>query len=216
MREAARARHRRGPAQQRRRWRRDRRGRDGDAAGAARIVFTTPERLADPAFVDLVATRPVDLVVVDEAHCISQWGHDFRPAFLEIGGVLPRLCRPRILALTATATDAVIADIARQLGVGRFAVVNTGMYRPNLHYRVVQVTNEDDKLARAVALVAASEGAGLVYAATVKAATAVHAALVDAGVAAVLYHGKLSAAQRRSGTPHGRRASWSRPTPASA
>ena len=116
------------------------------AAGEARIVFTTPERLADPAFLDLIATRPVDLVVVDEAHCISQWGHDFRPAFLEIGAALPRLGRPTVLALTATATDAVIADIARQLGVGRFAVVNTGMYRPNLHYRVVQVTNEDDKL----------------------------------------------------------------------
>ena len=168
------------------------------AAGAARIVFTTPERLADPAFVDLIATRPVGLVVVDEAHCISQWGHDFRPAFLEIGAALPRLGRPRVLALTATATDAVIADIARQLGVGRFAVVNTGMYRPNLHYRVVQVTNEGDKLARVVALVAASEGAGMVYAATVKAATAVHAALVDAGVGAVLYHGKLGAAQRHA------------------
>ncbi len=168
------------------------------AAGTARIVFTTPERLADPAFVDRAASRPVSLVVVDEAHCISQWGHDFRPAFLEIGSTLPRLGKPRILALTATATDAVITDIARQLGVGRFAVVNTGMYRPNLHYRVVQVTNESDKLERVVALVAASEGAGLVYAATVKAATAVHAALVEAGVGAVLYHGKLGAAQRHA------------------
>ena len=168
------------------------------AAGTARIVFTTPERLAAPAFVDRVASRPVSLVVVDEAHCISQWGHDFRPAFLEIGSALPRLGRPRILALTATATDAVISDIARQLGVGRFAVVNTGMYRPNLHYRVVQVTNESDKLDRVVALVAASSGAGLVYAATVKAATAVHAALVEAGVGAVLYHGKLGAAQRHA------------------
>jgi ATP-dependent DNA helicase RecQ len=168
------------------------------AAGTARIVFTTPERLADPAFVDLLASRPVSLVVVDEAHCISQWGHDFRPAFLEIGSALARLGKPRILALTATATDAVITDIARQLGVARFAVVNTGMYRPNLHYRVVQVTNESDKLERLLALVAASEGAGLVYAATVKAATAVHAALLEAGVGAVLYHGKLGAAQRHA------------------
>jgi len=168
------------------------------AAGEARIVFTTPERLADAACVDRLASHPVALVVVDEAHCISQWGHDFRPAFLEIGSALPRFGKPRILALTATATDAVIVDIARQLGVGRFAVVNTGMYRPNLHYRVVQVTNESDKLARAVALVAASEGAGLVYAATVKAASEVHAALVAAGVGAVLYHGKLGAAQRHA------------------
>ena len=172
----------------------------GEAAvseGVAKIVFTTPERLADNAFLELVATRPVSLLVVDEAHCISQWGHDFRPAFLEIGGAVARLGRPNVLALTATATEAVIDDIGRQIGVGRFAVVNTGMYRPNLHYRVIQVTNESEKLRRAIALVSLSEGHGLVYAATVKAAEAVHAALVEAGIAAVLYHGKLSAAERR-------------------
>ena len=166
--------------------------------GDAKIVFTTPERLADAEFLDRVATHPVGLVVVDEAHCISQWGHDFRPAFLEIGSALPRLGKPTILALTATATDAVIDDIARQLGVPRFAVVSTGLYRPNLHYRVLQVTNEGDKLQRAITLVATSEGPGLVYTATVKAAEAVHAALRDAGIDAVLYHGKLGAAERKA------------------
>jgi ATP-dependent DNA helicase RecQ len=168
------------------------------AAGEAKIVFTTPERLADPAFIERVAGHPVSLLVIDEAHCISQWGHDFRPAFLEIGSALPRLGRPTILALTATATDNVIDDIARQLGVVRFRVVNTGMYRPNLQYRVDQVTNEGDKLERAVALVSASDGPGLVYAATVKAAEAVHAALLAAGVVAGLYHGKLPAAERKA------------------
>jgi ATP-dependent DNA helicase RecQ len=168
------------------------------AAGAAKIVFTTPERLADGAFLDLVAMHPVSLIVVDEAHCISQWGHDFRPAFLEIGTALPRLGKPTILALTATATEAVIDDIARQLGVPRFAIVSTGLYRPNLRYAVLQVTNEDEKLQRALTLVATSEGAGLVYTATVKAAEAVHAALRDAGIDAVLYHGKLGAAERKA------------------
>ena len=168
------------------------------AAGSARIVFTTPERLAERAFLDLFAAVPPALLVIDEAHCISQWGHDFRPAFLEIGSAVPLLGRPPLLALTATANDAVIEDIARQLGESRFAVFNTGLYRPNLHYRVEQVTREDDKLARAVALVAASAGPGLVYAATVKAAEAVHAALLGAGVSAGLYHGRLGATERRA------------------
>ena len=165
------------------------------AEGDAKIVFTTPERLADPAFLDSLAAGKVSLLVIDEAHCISQWGHDFRPAFLEIGPAVDRLGRPALLALTATATEAVIDDIGRQLGV-RFTVVSTGMYRPNLHYAVTQVTNEADKLARAVELVAAAEGAGLVYTATVKAAEEVHAALLAAGVASGLYHGKVGAAKR--------------------
>ena len=165
--------------------------------GSAKIAFTTPERLADPTFLELVSGQRVSLLVVDEVHCISQWGHDFRPAFLEIGQAFARLGRPRLLTLTATATAPVIDDIARQLGVDRFEIVNTGTYRANLHYRVIQVTNESDKLERVVEIAASSKGAGLIYTATIKAAESVHAALVAKGVDAALYHGRIGAARRR-------------------
>ena len=167
------------------------------AVAGPKVIFTTPERLADPPFLKLLSTHPVSLMVIDEAHCISQWGHDFRPAFLELGAAFARLGKPRLLALTATATEAVVEDIARQMGVGRFAVVSTGMYRPNLRFAVVQVTNEVDKLARVVELVSSTSASGLVYAATVKAAEQVHAALVEAGISAALYHGRIGAAARR-------------------
>ena len=164
--------------------------------GSARIVLTTPERLADAAFVDLLAAQKTALLVVDEAHCISQWGHDFRPAFLEIGPLRKRLGSPPVLALTATATEAVTRDIAEQLGIPATGVLNTGSYRPNLYLRVEQVGREEDKLERIAAIVAGAQGSGLVYTATVKAAIEVHEALVLKNESVGIYHGKLGAAQR--------------------
>ncbi len=167
------------------------------ADGSARIVLTTPERLADAEFFALIASSgPVGLLAVDEAHCISQWGHDFRPAFLEIAGAVARLGRPTVLALTATAAGPVAADIRKQLAIPAAGVVDTGTYRPNLRYRAEALANEKDKQARLIGLVQAAEGAGLVYTATVKAAQEVHAALRAADVAAGLYHGRMPAAER--------------------
>jgi ATP-dependent DNA helicase RecQ len=162
------------------------------------IVFCTPERLVTPEFVDLLKGVKVALVVVDEAHCISQWGHDFRPAYLEMAGSLEALGRPPVLALTATATEEVMDDIGRQLGRPRMKVINTGIYRPNLHYRVQQVTNADEKLAQALRLVRETEGKGIVYAATVKVAEELYHHLREAGESVTIYHGKLHAAERKA------------------
>src|SRR5262245_31694921 len=86
-------------------------------AGQADFVFSTPERLADPKFREMIRCRPVGLFVVDEAHCVSMWGHDFRPDFLALRGAIEDLGRPPVLALTATATPEVIEDIRARLGI---------------------------------------------------------------------------------------------------
>jgi ATP-dependent DNA helicase RecQ len=167
------------------------------AAGELEIVFCTPERLAQPDFLAVLKRIAIDLFVVDEAHCISQWGHDFRPAYIDMAAALAALGRPTVLALTATATEDVVDDIRKQLGRPRMQVINTGIYRPNLHYAVAQVTNLEEKTAAALRLVADAQGAGIVYAATVKAAEELHLALQEAGESVALYHGKLPAAERK-------------------
>ena len=166
------------------------------ADGSARIVMATPERIADPEFQELLRAHPVSLLVVDEAHCISQWGHDFRPAFLEIGPALQRLGRPVVLALTATATEEIAQDICKQLRIPADGLVNASAYRPNLDLRVVPVERDADKLPQVLKLVRGTAGSGIIYTATVKAAEAVHAALLAADESVGLYHGKLPAAER--------------------
>lgn len=168
------------------------------AAGTCKIVFCTPERLTSPEFLDVLKQSKVALVAIDEAHCISQWGHDFRPAYIEMAAAIAALGQPTVLALTATATEEVIEDIGHQLNRPRMNVINTGIYRPNLHYSVVQVTNLAEKFLEARRLVAQSEGVGIVYAATVKAAEEMHRMLEEAGESVTIYHGKLPSAERKA------------------
>ncbi len=167
------------------------------SSGAARVVFSTPERLADSRFRELLKASPTSLLVIDEAHVISQWGHDFRPSFLELENAVSVLGRPTLLALTATASDEVADDIANQLGAPGLARISTGVYRPNLRYTVEQVADDDAKLARLVALVEATAGPVIVYASTIKSVETAHDALRAAGTAAGRYHGRLGSRERR-------------------
>jgi len=165
-------------------------------AGSVRIVLTTPERLSDPEFLRRLSAHPVALVAVDEAHCISQWGHDFRPAFLEIGAAIRALGSPTVLALTATAGDDVASDVTKLPDIPRSRLVDTGAYRANLRFAVEQLANEKERLRRTVEFVREVPGSVLVYAATVKAAEHAFDALKVRDESVALYHGKLGARER--------------------
>src|SRR3954471_20466469 len=117
------------------------------ASGRASIVYVTPERLADPRFRELLRLRRVELFVVDEAHCVSQWGHDFRPDYLALREAVDDLGGPPVMALTATATPDVIDDILAQLRMPDAEVVHTGFYRANLELNVVRARGEAEKRA---------------------------------------------------------------------
>lgn len=169
------------------------------AGHALRMLFVTPERLANADFTAELAAPgmpAIALVVIDEAHCISQWGHDFRPAYVELVHAIHALGRPPVLALTATATPAVMEDIVRELSMRHARVIHTGVYRDNLHFSVEQLTNPQDKRQRAIDCVREAQGSGIVYCATIAECEALHAALVEAGVEAGRYHGKLSSNER--------------------
>jgi ATP-dependent DNA helicase RecQ len=168
------------------------------AGQESEIVFVTPERLQTREVLEQLSRNPIDIFVVDEAHCISQWGHDFRPAFLEIPYALRVLGDPPVLALTATATEQVAQDIRAQLGRPGMALINGGVYRPNLRYGVTQVSSEAEKLAALERALTDARGSRIVYSATVKAAEAVHERLVRVGHPALLYHGRMRAQDRRA------------------
>jgi ATP-dependent DNA helicase RecQ len=166
------------------------------AQGRASIVYSTPERLADPRFRELLRARKVELFVVDEAHCVSQWGHDFRPDYLGLSEAIADLGRPPVMALTATATPDVIEDILAQLRMPDAEVVHTGFYRPNLDLHVVHVKGDAEKRALLLDHLQKTEGTGIIYSATTKSVDELAAFLQGAGLEAGGYHGQLSARAR--------------------
>ena len=165
--------------------------------GTIDFVFATPERLEDPEFVQTLATIGVDLFVVDEAHCLSEWGHDFRPAFLGLGAAIKAVGAPPVLALTATATEQVIDDVVRQLGLEDPAIVNLGIYRENLRFAVDHTAKESAKQQRLIRRLRDTTGAGLIYVATVKHCEEVARVLEAEGLPVERYHGRLGSRARR-------------------
>lgn len=166
------------------------------ALGRASIVYTTPERIAHPSFRQLLKTRKVELFVVDEAHCVSQWGHDFRPDYLALSEAIEDLGRPPVMALTATATPEVIEDILAQLRIPDADVVHTGFYRSNLELNVVETRGEGQKRELLLQQLQKTEGTGIIYSATTKAVDELTAFLKSKGLKADGYHGRLSARRR--------------------
>jgi ATP-dependent DNA helicase RecQ len=164
---------------------------------ASQLIYVTPERLENREFLDsLNAAGGVSLFVVDEAHCIVQWGHDFRPAYLGLGYARQALGNPPVLALTATATEQVAQEILARLNAPDAVIVNTGSERTNLHLAVHPTVNLDAKLARIGSLLEKEEGNGIIYTASIRSANELFDWLKEHGISAGHYHGKMPARER--------------------
>jgi ATP-dependent DNA helicase RecQ len=170
-------------------------------SGDLRLLYVAPERFASPRFLEALGDLPIARFVVDEAHCVSEWGHDFRPDYRRLAAAAASCRRsdgqpgrPPLAAFTATATPEVRDDIVALLGLAAPHVVVAGFDRPNIHLRVCPVSGDTDKHMRLPALV--GTGRALVYAATRRNAEAAADALRAAGVEAAAYHAGLPDAER--------------------
>jgi len=165
-------------------------------AGEIKMLYVAPERLRSLEFVLSLRRAGVGLFVVDEAHCISEWGHNFRPDYLFLPRVVKDLGSPPVLALTATATPQVREDILRSLGMRSPEVVVTSFNRPNLTYRVVEAKKKDSKLPLILDVIRRSPPPGIVYATTRKECEELASGLRRSGVDAAHYHAGLGARER--------------------
>jgi ATP-dependent DNA helicase RecQ len=164
--------------------------------GTARYLFITPEQLANPdRLAEVRALRPA-LVAVDEAHCISSWGYDFRPDYLQLGHLIRELGRPTVVALTATASPPVREDIIARLQLRDPQVVVGALDRPNLHLSAVHCPTEEQRWSRLIACLGQLPGQGIVYVPTRRATEETAARLTDAGYRARGYHGGLATGER--------------------
>ena len=165
-------------------------------AGAYRMVYVAPERLRHAPFLNALKKQPVSLVAVDEAHCISEWGHDFRPDYLRISQSLDVLSRPQVIALTATATERVREDIVQQLRLRSPRQFITGFDRKNLFFEVTQVNHSQEKIALLTNHLKNLQGGALVYTGTRKSVERLVGHLRRAGVDASGYHAGMEEEDR--------------------
>lgn len=167
--------------------------------GCYRLLYVTPERFRKPEFLECMAARKVNLLAVDEAHCISEWGHDFRPDYTRIAEFRELLGNPLTVALTATATPDVQKDIIKQLGLteNQVTIYHEGIDRPNLHLEVEPVWSDDEKLEHILAILKRRPGSGIVYFALIRTLDRFGELLNAEGVQHFRYHGKLDPVSRK-------------------
>ncbi len=166
------------------------------ALGDWRLVYVAPERLRSATFVEALKQARITLLAVDEAHCISHWGHDFRPDYLRIGDVRQAIGNPVTLALTATATPEVQQDILAQLRLRKAARVITGFARPNLVFHVQFTLDLSAKQRAVYKVLGAVQGAGIIYVGTRREAEALAAELAARRPSVFVYHGGMERSQR--------------------
>lgn len=166
-------------------------------AGELEFLFLAPEQFNNADVIELLQAAKPSLFVIDEAHCISQWGHDFRPDYLRLGTIIEALGHPPILALTATAAPPVREEIVERLGMHNPNIIVRGFNRPNLQLYVKRFEQDDDeKRAALIKRVQKFQKPGIIYAATRKLVEQLAAELGKVGISAISYHAGLKAKER--------------------